>query len=67
MPALVGVVEMVVMVVLCEIVCMVYGISAWPVFLLPISFCSLTIHPRIHLIFLLLLFGYFWAFIGLFL
>ena len=31
MPALVGVEEMVVMVVLCEIVCMVYGINAWPV------------------------------------
>ena len=36
MPALVGVEEMVVMVVLCVIVCMVYGINAWPVFLLPI-------------------------------
>ena len=36
MPALVGVVKMVVMVVLCVIVCMVYGISAWPVFYLPI-------------------------------
>ena len=36
MPTLVGVEEMVVMVVLCEIVCMVYGINAWPVFLLPI-------------------------------
>ena len=44
MPTLVGVEEMVVMVVLCEIVCMVYGISAWPVFLLPILFL-LTDNP----------------------
>ena len=44
MPTLVGVEEMVVMVVLCEIVCMVYGISAWPVFLLPTLFL-LTDNP----------------------
>ena len=37
MPALVGVEEMVVMVVLCEIVYMVYGITAWPMACFPPS------------------------------